>query len=518
MTRMTRLAESSKESRTSPLLYLGVSLLGVGALLSTVLGANTYLPRLLMLGGVIVCGIGLHRSARALQFVLFRARAVAEPGPALSWILAGSLGLVLAVGFGLRGIRVDLTERGINRLSATSSAALAQLNDEIELVGAARETSPARGRIGEILEVYQAGSPRIRTRLIDPEREPEEARALLLTRGDVIVVRRGDVRQEVSILEEADLTQAILRVDDPSRPILGVLEGHGETAEGRAKLTDLRTLLTAAGLEYRTLRLSEMTDVPRAVRALLVPGPQTALLPGEVDAIARFLDGGGRAAIWIDPGAPTGLEEYLRTRGIEVDGRPIQDSGGVTQSVGLGPETIGINRFGDHPVTKGLSVGIVLPGATRVGLAATPVWGIDGADLLRTGSAARLAPLGDRPGAAAPAVISVAAALEWETSAVGAGADSVGPAERGAARLLVVGDSDFARNSGLGLYGNREFAARIFGWLSERSYLLEFPPIDRSGTPLRVGVGGLRAVAYTVQLAMPLLLFALAFRAWGRRR
>ena len=81
-----------------------------------------------------------------------------------------------------------------------------------------------------------------------------------------------------------------------------------------------------------------------------------------------------------------------------------------------------------------------------------------------------------------------------------------------------MGDSDLIRDSHLDLYGNREFAARVLGWLSERSYLLRFPPIDRSGTPLRVGLAGLRAIFYGAEILIPLLAFGLGFRAWARRR
>ncbi|MFN8546839.1 MAG: GldG family protein [Candidatus Eisenbacteria bacterium] len=505
-----------RESKSSPLLLLGLFLLAAGGLLSGISGPRAYMPRLLLLAGVAALAWGAVRSGASLRFFLFRARTVAEPGPSLNWALAGLVLLVVATGLGLSGSRLDLTKRGVNSLSETSRHVLKELDRDVELISAYRENALAYDQASEALRVYQAASRHIRVKRVDPDREPDEARALGLTRPNVLVVRAGEVSEEIEELEESDITQAILRVEDPNRPVIAVLDGHGELREGRSPFTALRGAMSRSGLVYKTLRLGEYVEVPPEARAVLIAGPETKLLPGEVDALRRFLSRGGRVAVLVEPEVSSGLESLCREEGIEIDGRRVIDESPLSRSLGLGPEVVAINRWGEHPITNGLGVGLVLAGTTRVGLVDKPVWGTSGTDLARTGSGAHLAPSPENPTASPSAALPLAAALEWE--ATGSAPAAGKPAEKSYARLVVVGDSDFARDSHIDLYGNKEFATRILGWLTEREYLLRFPSVDKSGTPLRVGLAGLRAIFYGAEILIPLLAFGLAFRAWARRR
>ncbi len=505
----------NRESKSSPLLLLGLFLLAAGGLLSGISGPRAYLPRLLLLAGVSSLVWGAIRSGAAFRFFLFRARQVAEPGPSLNWAIAGCVLLVVATGLGIKGSRIDLTKRGVNSLSATSRDVLRELDHDVELIAAFRENSLQYDQASELLRVYQSASRHVQVRKLDPDRDPDEARRLGLTRPDILVVRAGEVSEEVEALEEADVTQAVLRVEDPNRPVIAVIDGHGELEEGRSPLTSLRGLMSKSGLVYKTLRLGEFVEVPSEVRAVLIAGPKKPLLPGEVDALQRFLNRGGRIALFVDPESPSGLESMCASEGIEIDGRRIVDESALSRSLGMGPEVIAINRWGEHPITNGLGVGLVLAGATRVGLVQKPIFGTSGTDIARTGGGAILSPNSANPTVSAPASLPLGVALEWDATAT---KTTEKVPEKPFARLVVMGDSDLIRDSHLDLYGNREFAARVLGWLSERSYLLRFPPIDRSGTPLRVGLAGLRAIFYGAEILIPLLAFGLGFRAWARRR
>lgn len=509
----------SDSAKSSPLLLLGLFLLAAGGLLSGVSGPRAYLPRLIMLAGVASVLWGAFNSAASIRFLLFRARAVAEPGPSLNWLLGGAVLLVLAAGLGIRGTRIDVTSRGVNSLSATSKGVLKELSRDVELIAAYRDNAMERDQATEVLAVYSAASRRVKTRSLEPDREPDEARRLGINRPNVLVVRCGEVVEEVTEIEEETITQAILRVQDPNRPVVAVLDGHGETSDGRSTLASLRGLLARSGLVFRLLRLGDFVEVPREIRTLIVLGPTSPLLPGEVEAIERFINRGGRLALFVEPETTTGLEPMLARQGILIDGRRILDESPLSRSLGLGPESVGVNRWGEHPITSGLGVGLVLSGATRVGLAPQPVFGTSGTDIVRSGNDARLLPRdGDTAGVpSAPAALPLGIALEWETPPQEALAGTA-PSEKGYARLVVIGDSDLARDSHLDLYGNREFIGRICGWLTERTYLLRFPPVDRSGTPLRVGLAGLQAIFYGVEILVPLLAFGLAFRSWARRR
>lgn len=511
-----------RQGKPWPVVPVALLLLLAGALLSSVTGVGTYLPRLLLLAGAVLILVGLIRALPTLRAFNAQMRRVAEPAPTITFFLLGAILLVLAVGLNVQRARVDLTSRGLHSLSETSRQVLSRLPSQVELIGVYRETDPDAEIARDVLDIYGTESRGIHTRWLDPERNPQEARDLRIDFHGGVLVLADSAREVVNELTEAALTQAILRVGDPRRPAAALLEGHGETGGQRSGIAAFRETLIRDGFEVRRLRLAETEDVPADVRVLFEIGPASPLLPGEIAALNRYLDRGGRLGLFLDPETAAGLEPVLAPRGILVDGRRVRDDGPLTGSVGLGPETIAVQSLGEHEVTRGLTSAIVLRGATRIGLAPLAVWGLTGTEILRSAPSARL--LG--PGPESPPQergLPLGVALEWEVpgnaaaaSPGGAGAQAAN--EKPMARLLLVGDSDFLRDETLRLYGNEAFARRVTGWLGEREFLLQFKPIDPSGTPLRVGLRGIRIISYIVQFLLPLGLLGLGVLLWIRRR
>lgn len=513
-----------RERRGLPIFLAALFLLVAAGLVSPVAG-GAYLPRLLFLSGLLLLLASGVIGFRPLLAFIRRMAQVAEPGPFVPWLLAGIVLLVLAVGFTVQTVRLDLTARGANQLSGATRQALARGGSAVEMVAVYREDQPAAGRAKDLLRLYGAAGTGVRATFLDPQRNPDEARRLGIEFLDAVLVRADTVREVVNELTESALTGAILRVRDPARPVLAFLDGHGELGTGRGGLTQLRKLLGFSGIDLRLLRLSETGEVPPEVRGVLVIGPTAPLLPGEIAALARFLDRGGRLGVFADPNQPTGLEELLSVRGFVLDGRRIRDDGARARSLGLGPETIPAQNFGDHDITRGLSLGVVLRGATQAGLASRVRTGSSGGNLLLAAPSARLfAPPGDAPrvmpaDAPAPGALAMAAALQWDppgNAPVRSGPGAI--AEQVHCRVVVVGDSDFLRDDGIGLVGNRAFAARIGGWLAERAFALAFPPPDQAGTPLLVGLAGFRLIGFVLLLLLPGGMLGLGVVTWLRRR
>lgn len=504
-----------QERKPLPVLLLALALLAVAGFFPSAGGGSAYLPRLLIAAGLGALLLGLVRAWPLIRVFLFRMREVAEPGPGLSWLLAGATLLVVSVGLNVSPQRLDLTSRGMHSLSSVSARLMENLPGEVELIGLFRDGDPAQDAARDILAVYRSSSRRIRTRLLDPERRPQEARELGVSRVGGIMVRSDFGREMLTRLDEPAITQAILRVSDPNRPVIGILEGHGENIAGGT--SKVRGLLEDAGLDPRRLPLAEMGRVPDDVRVLLVFGPRTPLMPGEIGAVSEFLDRGGRLGLFVDPGHPSGLEDLLGAQGVEIDGRRIRDPGALTRSLGLGPETIAIRSFGEHPITRPMPTGLVLRGATRVGLPSTAIWGVDAAVLAGTGPEAHLLDP-DAGEAGGSGRIPVAIAMSWSAVAGTGEGPGDGPRERPGARVVVIGDSDMLRDETIDLYGNREFMAKVVGWLAEREFLLAFPRADTGGTPLNVGLTGLRTLFYLLQIVLPLLLFGAGIAVWIRRR
>lgn len=509
--------------RLVPLFLGSLFLASLAAALGSLAGPRAYLPRLLFLGAAVSFLLFLIRGRKEIAFLFGRARRAAEPGPATTWIL---LSAVLLVGSGMlatRPIRVDFTGRGLNRLSEASKAILSSRQERLELIGVFRETSPARARALDLLEIYRVGSPRVRVVMIDPDRRPEEAREIGVTRASVVLVRSGTVREEVDELTEEAITQAILRVENPGRTRIGFVAGHGERpiGEGGAYgLGKFAAALRQAGYTPAEVRLFD-EEVPEDAAMLAIIGPRRRLLPSEIDKIARYLDGGGRLLACLDPGADSGLGDLLAMRGIVIDSLEVADESPATRGLGMGSRTIVVTDYASHPIVSAGMGYAVLSGARAVGLTEQAHWGIEATTLMRTGAGGFRVAVGAEdlkaPGGGQSAV-PLAVAQEWEIPSSGRPAPGEEAPEKGYARLLIVGDSDWLSGQFVDLFSNRDLGLRSFHWLARREFLLKIPPIDASGTPLSVSLGGVRLLFYLLQLGVPLALLGVGVSIWMRRR
>jgi hypothetical protein len=160
-----------------------------------------------------------------------------------------------------------------------------------------------------------------------------------------------------------------------------------------------------------------------------------------------------------------------------------------------------------------------LPFPRAISLASDPRWGVDATILARTGSGGMRDAIGSQPPPAGGrgGAIPLAVAQEWEAAASSAATNVTVP-EKSYGRLLVFGDGDWLTGQFHDLFANRDLALRSVHWLARREYMLAIPPMDVSGTPLRIGIGGMRALFYVLQVILPLALLGVGLRIWSRRR
>ncbi len=268
--------------------------------------------------------------------------------------------------------------------------------EPLEMIGVYRETSALRDRAVDLLENYRNASRRIQVRMLDPDRRPEEARALALTRVGVVVVRSGAVKEEVDDLTEEGMTQAILRVEHPARTRILFVSGHGEASVddvGPSGLGRFAAALRQSGYDAGEIRLFE-EEIQSNVAALAVIGPQRTFLPSEIDKLGRYMDAGGRLLLCLEPGADGGLASLLGVRGIGLDSLEVYDESPATRGLAMGPRTLVVTDYASHPILGSGTGYTVFSGARTIALSKEAVWGVDAKTLFRTGPQARR--IGDR--------------------------------------------------------------------------------------------------------------------------
>jgi hypothetical protein len=385
----------------------------------------------------------------------------------------------------------------------------------VRLEGFFAQPSPEWDLAQRYLELYRRSSPRVVFGMHDPDREPAAAAAAGVDRPGVIVVSHGGARTQVVSIDEESITQGIARVLEGRPRRVGLLQGHGEpdpTIGGDEGVTAWLQALREANVEPQALSLLESGEVPEGLDAVLLVHPRRPLYPEEVSAVHRFLQRGGRAGLWVEPGDSTGLEVLLRSFYVRLRPGVLRDPGRMSARLGQGPWALALVGDPAHDVTAGLGTFAVAVVARGVEIETPHPPDLTILPLLKTAGPVETLP-GVQAGESAPlrrAAEFVAVVLEWQT-AVGEGwtasPDAAGlPPVKPLARLLVEGDASPLTNRFLGQGSNRELAVRTVLWLTEQERMLGIRRRATRPAALRLDPAGMRALLYGVEFGLPALL------------
>jgi ABC-type uncharacterized transport system involved in gliding motility auxiliary subunit len=418
----------------------------------------------------------------------------------------------------------DWTEAKLHSLSDASRDVLAQIPAErpVEILAFFLPGTEADAR--DALDLYTYASERVKVRVVDPNAHPQLATRFQVTTNGVLVVCGGPCDSaagsaRVTEASEQELTKAIRSVLSGKKKVY-YLTGHGEADPGSTENTgasSAKSALEGENLEVATLVLANQEDVPGDAAAVIVAGPDRTLYARELDALDRYLRGGGTVLVMADPIVESGLEETVRKWGIAL-GRDLI----VDQQIQLfaGPQ-VGIEpvvlRYGAHPVTEKMrgaittfylarSLEIVDPNAGVVELASTgeASWAEQSIDKFVDESVVGVDD-GDRRG---PLAIAAARTFEPADGASG---------KRGG-RLVVVGDSDFARNRYIGSGANVDLFLNAANWLvGEEHFITIERKLPRAST-VNLTNEQFYDFRYLSLFVLPEALLLFGILVWWRRR
>lgn len=476
--------------------------------------------------------------------------------------------------------RFDWTGSKLYSLSEKSEKILAGLEKPIEVTLFLQPSSPLYDASKELLERYAAQSPRITLREVDPERNLAEAQRLVdqyqIQSLNVVVFDAGDDRRvvEESALAEYDysgmqfgqqptmkgfkgeeaFTSAIVELVEKKKPRVLWTTGHGEAGLddfGPEGISQLKDLLGKENLEMTEWASLGQGEVPVGTDLLVVAGPRVNFVQPELDAFDRYLEQGGRMLVLLDPELDgqggliqTGLEAWLAARGVAVGANLVVDPSATLPFYGA--ETIFVRATGGSSVVESLTQAdypVIFALARSVGAGNAPA-GYEVKRLLETTAdgwgETNLADLrGVEKGEddlAGPVPVGVVVAAtekgepdpfeeeELDPEAVseesGESADAGSGSEPAAPtwRLVVLGDSDFARNGQLANVGNPTLAANAFNWLLEREKLLGIGPKQPEQVRLTLTPGQLSAITWGTLAGLPGLAILAGVLVWRRRR
>jgi gliding motility-associatede transport system auxiliary component len=496
--------------------------------------------------------------------------------------------------------RFDWTKSHIYTLSEKSQKVLGSLDKEIQAVVFMTPSDELYDPVRELLSRYEAASPRITVRTIDPEKNPAEAQSLVdkyqISKLNVVVFDSGDDRRVVEGTDLADydysgyqygqgpkmtgfkgeqaFTGAIVELAEAHKPSIRFTTGHGELKVddfSSGGLSQARDLLGKDNFEINSWASLGQPQVPAGTDLVVIAGPTLRFTEPEVAALRSYLKGGGRLLALLDPQisqggelSETGLEGLLSDYGLEVGNDLVIDPANPLPFYGA--ETIFVEDYGDHPITRALrqtQVPVIFPLARSVRRSGD-VAGLEVVDLLKTsdegwgetdlsdlrhvakgdGDLAGPVPLGvaveesakpadkaqgsddaepaEGSGAAADSIATAAqpaADAEAGDAEAGqaAGATAAKPAAKGT-RLVVLGDSTFATNGQLMNVGNSVLLANVMNWLVERQNLLAIPPKSPEQVRLSLTSAQLHGLTWIVLALLPGLALVGGVVVYVRRR
>ncbi len=259
---------------------------------------------------------------------------------------------------------LDVTETQEFTLASESQQLLENLEEPVRVLIFDQALAPPDR---ELLQRYQNQSENFTFELVNPREQFGLAQEFQVSTVGEVYLEQGDRRQLVTTLgqqegglTEPNLTNAMQQFLVTTKDPVYFIQGHGERPleVGEGGMFDAVSALNDRNFEARPLILAQARSIPDDAAAVAVVGPQRTFLPGEVDLLADYVNGGGRLLLFLDPAVESGFEPLLTEWGVSLDGRIVIDASIASQIVGLQPDMPVATQYGDHPITGTFQEGI----------------------------------------------------------------------------------------------------------------------------------------------------------------
>ncbi len=174
-------------------------------------------------------------------------------------------------------------------------------------------------QVKQYFDFLASNAPGLKVNYYDHQLHPSKAEDFKVSRNGQVILRSGKKRERIDIglevksarnsLRKLDglVQKAFLRLSQEQKRIY-FTRGHGEMSWAGSKKDPLNSISTLEGVlrnqnySLRFLGLSDGsgTEIPEDAAAIVIAGPDQPFLKAEADAIARYIDRGGRLAVFLD--------------------------------------------------------------------------------------------------------------------------------------------------------------------------------------------------------------------------
>lgn len=496
---------------------IGVALLIAGYLRYSIQSELQLMSKILLIAGgvILLAGIGIGYEG-VIVFFSKRSSKLGTNTTVLSLGVIVILTIINVLG-SQHHKRFDLTTQGLFTLSDQTKKVVGGLKSDVTI---ARFSKTPDARFDDLMAEYRNLNPHVKFQNIDPQEKPEVAKEYGATHIGDIILASGSRKQTLSPnptepASETEVTSAILKVTRDKVKNVCFVTGHGEKgiddkqASGYSATSDG---LKKEGYDTKSVNLVKENSVPSDCSVLVIAGPTQAYFPQEVDMVKKYIDGGGKALIEIDPQTDPKLDDILQAWNVSEGKNVVVDASGVGRLFGTGPAVPLVVDYGDSPITKNLKGGMTFfPLARTMSIADKNKADVQATELLKTSAQSFTIPNLDQK------------EVKFDPKT-----DTAGPLSLGVAgdkkngdkdsRVVFVGDSDFASNQWAGLQHNGDLFFNTVDWLAQDEELISIRPKDATDRHITLTEGQVAGLRWVDLIFVPgIVIFSGIFIWWKRR-
>lgn len=503
----------------------GLGLVGWAIALSVQRGQMDQLPLVMILGGFLLfLAMFLRVESASLRYYanLGIVGALALANLALLYLLAAN-----------HPGDWDLTAGKRRSLSPQTIQVFENLKKPIHLEAMAISNEPYRSYLARYARLsdrvtYSITNPFSRPATEDPAEDEVTMNELRVSSGEQTMRLKFDQETDFESIErklEREILNAVLTLVQDRAPRLYFTTRHGEKTpqsipgEGgeRRSVSRFAEYLVERGMEPRMLDLYEDRLVPDDCDLLVILGPRVDFAPVEVEALRRYLQGGGALLACFEPALPP-HEDPLRLRallddyGLRVSGDILVDYGSsVAETSYFNPLLKHYNPI--HPITEKVQAranDLPLSESTTIERHEDlERRGLRAKDLILSSEKSWTLTPAEFESVAQSGKMTLAPADSWKPRAVAVAAEPA-PGRPGP-RIVLFGDADFLTNAQL---GDIQALLGYFSitWLTGKTDLIELPPRAIEETPLLLNP---RQRNWISILCVVLIPFAIFFGGLG---
>lgn len=471
-----------------------------------------WVSTLSLVAGMIIGGIGIY------YILKFREKEVSvqtiKYGTNLIISTVVFVGILVLLAFitTRHHARTDLTGAGLFSLADQTKTVLNDLNKPVTIYGFYKESDQVSAK--DVLDEYTYRSNQIHVEFIDPNEKPQIARQYQVTQYNTIIVESGPKTETITELSESNLTNAIMKVTRELDKVVYFTTGHGEVEIENEGAQGFKTFADGVKKEnylVKTINLAQEKVIPEDCSVLVIASPKSDFFEFELDTIASYLAGGGKLMGLIDPQWKPAIANFLKKYKIEVGDNIVVDATGLGQLFGMGPEVPLVSSYEDHEIFKEFNTMTFYPVACSVRpmdegdsrVTTTVLFKTSQNSWGESNYQGRQVSFDEPDDVKGPVPIAVVA-----TKTVGSKKSQV----------LVIGDSDFAKNAYIKNSGNYDLALNLINWLAEEEDMITIRPKEIDDRRVNLTQKQSKTILYLSVIGLPLAIIIAGAVVYFKRR